>query len=138
MAEQKVTEAAQALLKSFRETNQLITESIASTQERSTHFAQNFFQEGLELLKANQEVAEKIVNTQERNTQFAQSFFNEALELLKTNQAVMQSIGANQERNVKFFQSFFTEGMEAFKSQAESTRTLMQEKPGSSKKLSSD
>ena len=35
MADKKASDAAQALLKSFQETNQVITESMAATQERS-------------------------------------------------------------------------------------------------------
>lgn len=45
MAEQKANDAAQALLKSFQETNRLIAESMATTQGRTAEFAQIFFEE---------------------------------------------------------------------------------------------
>jgi len=53
MADQKANDAAQALLKSFQETNQVITESIASTQERTAEFAQSFFTKGMDIFQAN-------------------------------------------------------------------------------------
>ena len=61
MADQKTNDAAQALLKSFQETNQVITESIAATQERTTEFAQSFFTKGMDIFQANQAVAQNIV-----------------------------------------------------------------------------
>ena len=61
MADKKASDAAQALLKSFQETNQVITENMAATQERSKQFAQSFFTEGMGVLKANQAVAQNIV-----------------------------------------------------------------------------
>jgi hypothetical protein len=72
MADKKASDAAQALLKSFQETNQVITENMAATQERSKQFAQSFFTEGMGVLKANQAVAQSIVAAQERNMKFFQ------------------------------------------------------------------
>src|SRR6266567_4616100 len=70
MAEKKANEATWALVKSFQETNQAVVQSIIAAQERNTKFAQSFFSEGMEILKANQAVAEGIIAAQERNTKF--------------------------------------------------------------------
>ena len=77
MADQQADEAAWDQLKSFQETNQAITEHIVTAQERATQFAQRFFNEGLEVLKANQETAQSIVTAQEHVTEVAQRFFTE-------------------------------------------------------------
>src|SRR5579872_791039 len=61
MTEKKVNEATWALVKSFQETNQTVVQSIIAAQERTTKFAQRFFNEGMELLKASQAVAGDIV-----------------------------------------------------------------------------
>src|SRR6266702_2879683 len=127
MADQRTNDAAQALLKSFQETNQVITESIASTQERTAEFAQSFFTKGMDIFQANQAVAQNIVDAQERTTEFARHFLEEGVEVLKANQAVAEQLVVAQERNMHFFQSFFTESMEAIKKQTESSQNLMQE-----------
>src|SRR6266516_2368421 len=127
MADQKANDAAQALLKSFQETNQVITESIASTQERTAEFAQSFFTKGMDIFQANQAVAENIVDAQERTAEFARHFFTEGSGVLEAHQTAAQSLAALQERNINFFQSFFTESMEAIKKQTESAQILMQE-----------
>ena len=88
MTEKKTNEATWALIKSFQETNQAIVKSIIAAQERNTQFAQRFFSEGMEILKANQATVEDIVAAQERTTKFTQRFFTEGMEVLKTNQAV--------------------------------------------------
>jgi hypothetical protein len=61
MVEQKAAEAAQALLKSFQETNQIITERLTATQERNSQFAQSFFAEGMETLKSQAECARTLM-----------------------------------------------------------------------------
>ena len=127
MTDQKTNDAPQALLKSFQETNQVITESIAATQERTTEFTQSFLEEGVEVLKANQAVAEHLVVAQERTAEFARHFFTEGRGVLEAHQTAAQSLAALQERNINFFQSFFTESMEAIKKQTESAQILMQE-----------
>src|SRR6266516_4549561 len=127
MADQKTNDAAQALLKSFQETNQVITESIASTQERTAEFAQSFLTKGMDIFQANQAVAQNIVVAQERTAEFARHFFTEGGGVLEAHQTAAQSLAALQERNINFFQSFFTESMEAIKKQTESAQILMQE-----------
>jgi pyrroloquinoline quinone (PQQ) biosynthesis protein C len=90
MADKKASDAAQALLKSFQETNQVTTE-------------------GMEVLKTHQNVAQSIVAAQERNMKFFQGFFAEGMEALK-NQAesarsLMQELGQKtQEQQVAFQQ----------------------------------
>ena len=115
MADQKATEAAQALLKSFQETNQLITERMTTTQGSARQFAQSFFTEGMGVLKANQTVAQNIVAAQERTMGFAQRFFTEGMEILKANQTVAERLIAAQERTTEFAQRFFSEAMEVLK-----------------------
>ena len=61
MTEKKANEATWALVKSFQETNQGVVQSCIAAQERNTKFAQSFFSEGMEILKASQAAAEGIV-----------------------------------------------------------------------------
>ena len=129
MAEQKANDAAQALLKSFQETYQVITESIAATQERTTGFAQSFFTKGMDIFQANQAVAQNIVDAQERTTEFARHFLEEGVEVLKANQAVAEHLVVAQERTAEFARHFFTEGrgvLEAHQTAAQSLAALQE------------
>src|SRR5437588_10769628 len=67
MAEKTVHEALWTLIQSFQETNQMITESFVTSQERSRRLAESFFTDGMEVLKANQAAAEQLMAAQERN-----------------------------------------------------------------------
>jgi hypothetical protein len=115
MADQKAAEAAQTLLKSFQETNQLITERMTTTQGSAKQFAQSFFTEGMQVLKANQAVAQNFVAAQERATEFAHRFFTEGMEVLKANHTVAEQLVAAQERTTEFAHRFFTGAMEVLK-----------------------
>jgi len=129
MADQKANDAAQALLKSFQETNQVITESIASTQERTAEFAQSFLTKGMDIFQANQAVAQNIVDAQERTTEFARHFLEEGVEVLKANQAVAEQLVVAQERTAEFARHFFTEGggvLEAHQTAAQSLAALQE------------
>src|SRR5947199_10597130 len=77
MADQKATEAAQALLKSFQETNQLISERMAATQGSTGQFAQSFFTEGMEALKGQVESASTLMQELGQKTQEQQEAFQQ-------------------------------------------------------------
>src|SRR6266567_948720 len=112
----KVNDAAWNLSTSVRESNQAIVDSVVSAQERNMKFAQNIFENEVELLKSHAEhtrsVMEEFVGEPEKSQAFFQTMANSAV--------------AAQERNVKFAQSFLQNGTELLKSHGESTRTLMQ------------
>src|SRR5260221_11751319 len=94
MTEKKANEATWALVKSFQETNQAVVKSIIAAQERTTKFAQSFFSEGMEILKANQAAAVEIVAARERTTKLTTSFLTGGMEVLKGNQAESREIAA--------------------------------------------
>ncbi len=125
MTENTTNEAAWALVKSFQETNQAVVNSIVAATEHNTKFAQRFFSEGMEILKANQAAAEDIIAAQQRTTHFMQNFFSEEMDVLKTNQAIASNIASVQKRNTEFVQRFFTEGVDTLKNQAERARALV-------------
>jgi len=112
----KVNDAAWNLSTSVRESNQAIVDSVVSAQERNMKFAQNIFENEVELLKSHAEhtrsVMEEFVGEPEKSQAFFQTMANSAV--------------AAQERNVKFAQSLLQNGTELLKSHGESTRTLMQ------------
>ena len=105
MAEQKAAEAAQTLLKSFQETNQIITERMTATQERNMKFFQSFFAEGMETLKSQaesartlmQELGQKTQEQQEAFQQLAQQSMTSYLDFLQAPfSAYQQSVQAAQ------------------------------------------
>src|SRR6266571_5917182 len=112
----KVNDAAWNLSTSVRESNQAIVDSVVSAQERNMKFAQNIFENEVELLKSHAEhtrsFMEEFVGEPEKSQAFFQTMANSAV--------------AAQERNVKFTQSLLQNGTELLKSHGESTRTLMQ------------
>ena len=112
----KVNDAAWNLSTSVRESNQAIVDSVVSAQERNMKFAQNIFENEVELLKSHAEhtrsFMEEFVGEPEKSQAFFQTMANGAV--------------AAQERNVKFAQSLLQNGTELLKSHGESTRTLMQ------------
>lgn len=127
MAEKTANEAIWTLIQSFQETNQTIAESFMASQDRNRNLSQNFFTDGLAVLKANQEAAEKLLTAQQRSRELAQRFFSDGMEILKTNQEAAESLVSAQEGNVKYAQRFFANGVQILENQAESVHTLMQE-----------
>ncbi len=109
MAEKTGYEAVWTLIQSFQETNQAITESFVTSQERSRRLAESFFMDGMEVLKANQAAAENLIAAQERNRKLAQRFFTDGMEILKTNQEAAESLVAAQEGNLKYAQRVIVE-----------------------------
>src|SRR5258708_36615863 len=55
MADKKVNDAAWTLLTSFQEANRIVAEHLVASQERSRKLAEEFFTEGMEVLRANQQ-----------------------------------------------------------------------------------
>lgn len=112
----KVNEAAWNLSKSVREANQSIADSAVEAQELNMKFAQNVFENGVELLKSHAESTRALMEEFVGEPEKDQALF----------QKVADSAVAAQERNVKFAQSLLENGTEVLKSHTESTRTLMQ------------
>jgi len=116
MAKTKVNEATGKLTESLRETNQAIVETAVEAQNRNLAFAQNTFENGVELLKSHADSTRNLISEQleqpEKQTVDFQELANSAI--------------AAQERNVRYVQSFVQNGTEVLKSHVNSARTLMQ------------
>jgi hypothetical protein len=111
MAENTVNEATRSLIQSLRESNRAIVDSTVAAQERNAKFAQNTFENGIEVLKSHVESTRSLM--QEVGPKQREVF-----------QTVVDSAVAAQERNIQFAQSVFENGVEVLKSHAESTRSL--------------
>lgn len=61
MADKKVSDAAWTLSTSFLEANKAVADHLAEAQERNRKLAEDFFTDGMEVLKANQKAIEDIV-----------------------------------------------------------------------------
>lgn len=125
MEDKKVADAAWTLLTSFQEANRIVAEHLVAAQEHNRKLAQEFFQEGMEVLRANQQAVADSVAAQERSVQYTQRFFTEGMEVIKANQAAAQSLVAAQERTMQYAERFFNSGIEVLKSQGESMRGLL-------------
>ena len=116
MAKTKVNETTGKLTESLRETNQAIVETAVEVQNRNLAFAQNTFENGVELLKSHADSTRNLISEQleqpEKQTVDFQELANSAI--------------AAQERNVRYVQSFVQNGTEVLKSHVNSARTLMQ------------
>jgi len=53
VAQNSVNETALGMLRSLRESNQAVTDSVPALQEHNIKFAQNVFTNGLEVLKSH-------------------------------------------------------------------------------------
>jgi|GEM_PF-1225568 len=125
MADKKVADAAWTLLTSFQEANRIVAEHLVSAQEHNRKLAQEFFTEGMEVLRANQQAVAESVAAQERSVLYTQRFFTEGMEIIKANQAAAQSLVTAQERTMQYAERFFNSGSEVLKSQGESMRGLL-------------
>ena len=125
MEDKKVADAARTLLTSFQEANRIVAEHLMAAQEHNRKLAEEFFKDGMEVLRANQQAVSDSVAAQERSVQYTQRFFTEGMEVLKANQAAAQSLVGAQERTMHYAEHFFNGGIEVLKSQAESMRALL-------------
>lgn len=104
-----------------------MAEHLAAAQANNQKLADEFFTEGMEVLRANQQAVAESVTAQERSVQHTQRFFTEGMGILKANQAAAQSLVAAQERTMQYVERFFTHGSEVLRSQTESMRTLLED-----------
>ena len=116
MAHNKVHETTWNLTQSLSETGQAMTESAVEAQKRNVTFAQNTFENGIELLKSHAESTRQLMSSMNEQSQA------QPVDL----HAMMNSTIAAQERNVRFAQSVVQNGTEVLKSHVQSTRELMQ------------
>jgi len=116
MAENKLNEATGNLTRSLRETNQAITESAVSAQERNMAFAQNTFDNGIELLKSHVESTRALMREEVEQSRSQTPDF----------QAVVNSAITAQERNLRYAQSIVESEAELLKSHLNATRELWQ------------
>lgn len=116
MAENKLNEATGNLTRSLRETNQAITESAVSAQERNMAFAQNTFDNGIELLKSHVESTRALMREEVEQSRSQTADF----------QAVVNSAITAQERNLRYAQSIVESEAELLKSHLNATRDLWQ------------
>src|SRR6266516_3036286 len=75
MADNKVNEAAGNLTESLRETNQAIVESTVEAQKRNLAFAQNTFENGIELLKSHADSTRNLISELAEQSQKQQESF---------------------------------------------------------------
>jgi hypothetical protein len=127
MDDKNVTGAAWTLLTSFQEANRIVVEHLVASQERNRKQAEEFFTEGMEVLRVNQKAVADNVAAQERSVKYTQLFFTEGMEVLRANQQAAQSLVAAQERTMQYAERFFTEGIEVLKSQEQSMRALLED-----------
>lgn len=125
MEDKKVAEATWTLLTSFQEANRIVAEHLVAAQAHNRKLAEEFFKDGMEVLRANQQAVADSVAAQERSVQYTQRFFTEGMEILKANQAAAQSLVTAQERTMHYAEHFFNGGIEVLKGQAESMRALL-------------
>ena len=116
MADNKVNEATWNLTESLRETNQAIVESAVEAQKRNLAFAQNTFENGVELLKSHADSTRNLISEQSGKSQKQAADF----------QTWADSAIAAQERNVRYAQSIVQNGTDVLKSHVDSTRSLLQ------------
>jgi signal transduction histidine kinase len=118
MAENRVHEAIWALIKSFQEANQVVTESVVVAQEQNRRLAQSFFADGMEVLKANQAAAESLTAAQERNMQYAQRFFTEGMEILERQvesmRVLMQELEQQARKQQEALQTLANESVDTY------------------------
>ncbi len=127
MADKKVTDAAWTLMTSFQEANRIVAKHLMTAQEHQRKLAEEFFTEGMEVLRANQQAVADNVSAQERSVKYTQRFFSEGMEVLRTNQQAAQSLVTAQERTMQYAEHFFTEGIEVLKSQEQNMRALLED-----------
>jgi len=125
MAEYNVNDAAWNMVKTTRETNQVVTESAVAAYERNIAFARNTFEDGIEVLKSHAESTRSLVREQAEQWQQKQQI---------DWQPVFNSAIAAQDRNVHYAQSIVENGAEVLKSHVRSTRDLIQTLAEQSKK----
>ena len=127
MVDKRVTDAAWTLLTSFQEANRIVGEHLVASQERQRKQAEEFFREGMEVLRVNQQAVADSVSAQERSVKYTQLFFTEGMEVLRANQQAAQSLVTAQEHTMQYAERFFTSGIEVLKSQEESMRALLED-----------
>src|SRR6266516_2273167 len=127
MADKKITDAAMTLLTSFQEANSVMAAHLMTAQEKQRKLAEEFFTEGMEVLRANQQAVADSVAAQERSVTYTQRFFTEGMEVLRANQQAAQSLVTAQERTMQYAERFFTSGIEVLKSQTQSMRSLLED-----------
>jgi hypothetical protein len=100
MADKKITDAAMTLLTSFQEANSVMAAHLMTAQEQQRKLAEEFFTEGMEVLRANQQAAQSLVTAQERTMQYAERFFTSGIEVLKSQTQSMRSLLEDLEQQV--------------------------------------
>jgi hypothetical protein len=100
MTDKKVSDAAWTLLTSFQEANRIVAEHLMTAQEHNRKLAEEFFTEGMEVLRANQQAAHSLVVAQERTMQYAERFFTSGIEVLESQAHGIRALLADLEQQV--------------------------------------
>jgi hypothetical protein len=116
MVDNRVNEATRHLTESIRETNQAIVGSAVEAQKRNLAFAQNTFENGIELLRSHADSTRHLISEQTEQPDKQVVDF----------QAWANSAIAAQERNVRYAQSIVQNGTDVLKSHIDSSRELLQ------------
>jgi SMC interacting uncharacterized protein involved in chromosome segregation len=100
MADKKITDAAWTLMNSFQEANQVMAAHLMTAQEQQRKLAEEFFTEGMEVLRTNQQAAQSLVTAQERTMKYAERFFTSGIEVLKSQTQSMRALLEDLEQQV--------------------------------------
>ncbi len=133
MAEKTVNEAAVHLVRSLREANRIVAESVIAAQERNGKFAQNLLTNGIEVLKSHVEGTQALVREIEQQTRKQQEAFQLFLQELgqEGDSEFEQQVHKQQET----FQKLMRELEQQAQKQQETFQKLMQASTEASKNL---
>lgn len=115
MAENKNNEITQKLVKSFRETNRAIAESIIAAQQSNMKFAQSTFTSAMEVFKNQAEATRTLMQQLEQQTHLQQEAF----------QKLAQGVGAGtpwMESYMNFLRTGFSAYQQALDTAEKTTR----------------
>jgi hypothetical protein len=110
-----VNEETWNLTQSLRETNQALAESVVAAQKRNNAFAQQVFENGIELLKSHAEATHGLMGEQAEQANIPSAF----------EKFVERTVEA-QDRNMRYAQSVVESGTELLKNNMEASRQLAQ------------
>ena len=117
MVEKNITEAAEALSTTVRQSQQAIMDKTVAVQQQTARVTQSLVEQGIEAARGQAEDTRNLLG----------ELVQESRRPYQAAQAVMSWTIATQERNVRLAQRMLEQGMEVFKSQADSTLALSQE-----------
>jgi hypothetical protein len=120
MAEKTVNEATLRLMRSLREANRAVAESVVAVQERNGKFAQSMLANGMEILKNQVEGTQALVREIEQQARKQQEAYQIFL------QELGQEGGSDLEQQVQKQQETFQKLMRDLEQQAQKQQEVFQ------------